>query len=106
MLHPGAAFAQSLQQSDVGKVRKPGGSSPRACRPQSHASQAVSQDKPQQIGGAGHTPRPRKSPLLVGGGFDSRVSAKPGQRGLPEIVQKRFVNHAMLGSDSIPHGKP
>ena len=107
MLHPGAAFAQALQQSNVRKVREAHRGGPGARRPQSHASQAISQNKPQQIGGAGHTPRSRKSPLLAGGGFNSRVSAKPGQRGLPEIVQKRFAKYALqIGLTAvIPEGR-
>src|SRR5664279_907984 len=102
MFHPGAAFAQALEQSDVRKLRETHGGGPGARRPQPHASQAISKDKPQQIGGAGHTPRPQKSPLLARGCFNSWRSAKPGQRGLPEIVQKRFMSHTMLESDSIP----
>ena len=48
----------------------------------------------------------RSPPFSSVNAIKLKRSAKPGQRGLPEIVQKRFVSHAMLESDSIPAGKP
>lgn len=64
--HPGDAVAQALQQSNVGKVRKACGRSPRAYRSQPHAAKAISQDQPQKIGRALHRARPQKRRALLG----------------------------------------
>src|SRR5208337_2318030 len=106
VFHPGAAVAQALQQSNVGKVREACGRSPRACRSQPHAAKAISQDQPQKIGRGLHSARPQKGTRFAGGGFDSCGPAELPQRCLPEFVQERFVSHAMLESDSIRAGKP
>ena len=106
VLHPGAAVAQALQQSNVGKVREACGRSPRACRSQPHAAKAISQDQPQKIGRGLHSARPQKGTRFAGGGFDSCGPAELPQRCLPEFGQERFVSHVMLESDSILAGKP
>jgi len=50
-------------------------------------------------------PRPREGPRLAGAGVNRGRSAKPGQRAPPKVIQRRFMSHAMLESDSIPAGK-
>ena len=63
VFHPGAAFTQALEQSDVGKVREAGRCGPCACRSQPHAAQAIGQDEPQQIGCAAYPRARRKAPI-------------------------------------------
>ena len=49
VFHPAAAFAQALEQSDVGKVCKTHGRGPCARRSQSHPAKAISQDETRSV---------------------------------------------------------
>ena len=106
VFHPGAAVAQALQQSNIGKIREAGRSSPGARRSQPQAAEAISQDQPEQIGRGLHRAGAQKGSRFAGGRLDGCGTAKSRQRGLPEFVQKRSGCHAMLESDSILPGKP
>jgi hypothetical protein len=106
VFHPGTAVAQALQQSHIGKVCEAGRSSPGARGSKPHAAEAIGRDQPEQIGGGLDPPWTHKGPYFAGGGLNRSPAAKPRHRCLPKFVQKRFVSHAMLESDSIPHGKP
>ena len=105
VFHPAAAFAQALEQSDVGKVCKTHGRGPCARRSQSHPAKAISQDETQQVRRTAHRPRPLERPKLARRGLDRSLSVKPRQRCLPKFVQMQFESHVMLESDSIPLGK-
>ena len=77
MLKPGLAIAQALQQRDIGEIRQLDRHRSGACRAKPYPAQAISQDKPKQVGSGFDRPWPKESPRLAGGGVKRGRPAKP-----------------------------
>lgn len=90
MFEPGLAIAQTLQQCNVGKVRKLDGRRPGTCRAKPHPAQAIGQHKPQEVAGGLHRPWPKEGARLAGASLDGGCPPKPGQCAQPKVIEKRL----------------